>query len=58
MGGFSRNSKLDVIRGGVVEGVVPPPANADHASLGHSLFALMFTGMVFHIRLDGPTGKL
>ena len=48
----SRNSKFDVIRGGVVEGVVPPPSNADHASLGHSLFALLFTGMVFDVGLD------
>jgi hypothetical protein len=58
MGGFSRNSKLDVIGGGVVEGVMPPPADADHASLGHSLFALLFTGMVFDVGLDGSTGKL
>ena len=58
MRGFSRNSKLDVIRGGVVEGVVLPPANADHASFGHSLFALLFTGMVFDVGLDRSSGKL
>ena len=58
VGRFSRNSKFDVICGGVVEGVMPPSANADHASFGHSLFALLFTGMVFDVGLDGPTGKL
>ena len=58
MGGVSRNSKLDVIRSGVVQSVVAPPANADHASLWHTLFALLFTGMVFHMRLDGSTGEL
>ena len=58
VGRFSCNSKFDVIRGGVVEGVMPPTANADHASLGHSLFALLFTGMVFDVGLDGSTGKL
>lgn len=58
MGGFSRNSKLDVIGSGIVEGVMPPPANADHTSLWHSLFALLFTGMVSYMGLDGSTGKL
>ena len=60
VGRFSRNSKLDVIRGGVVEGVLvlPPPTNADHASFGHSLFALLFTGMVFDVGLDRSSGKL
>ena len=37
---------------------MPPSANADHASFGHSLFALLFTGMVFDEGLDGSTGKL
>ena len=36
---------------------MPSPANADHASLGHSLFALLFTDMVLDVGLDGPTGK-
>ena len=58
VGRFSRNSKFDVIGCGVIEGVVPPPTNADHASFGHSLFALLFTGMVFDEGLDGSTGKL
>ena len=52
VGRFSRNSKFDVIGGGVVEGVMPPSADADHASFGHSLFALLFTGMVFDVGLD------
>ena len=47
-----------MIRGGVVEDVVPPPANADHASFWHSLFALLFTGMVFDVGLDGSSRKL
>ena len=58
MGEVSRNSKLDVIRSGVVQGVVPPPAYTDHASLWYSLLALLLTGMVFHMRLDGSTGEL
>ena len=37
---------------------MPPSANADHASFGDSLFALLFTGMVFDVGLDGSTGKL
>ena len=37
---------------------MPPSANADHASFGHSLFALLFTGMVLDVGLDGSTGKL
>ena len=37
---------------------MPPSANADHASFGHSLFALLFTGMVFDVGLDRSTGKL
>ena len=37
---------------------MPPSADADHASFGHSLFALLFTGMVFDMGLDGSTGKL
>ena len=37
---------------------MPPSANADYASIGHSLFALLFTGMVFDVGLDGSTGKL
>ena len=37
---------------------MPPPADADHASFGHSLFVLLFTGMVFDVGLDRSTGKL
>ena len=37
---------------------MPPSANADHPSFGHSLVALLFPGMVFYVGLDGSTGKL
>ena len=37
---------------------MPPPADANHASLGYGLFVLLFTGMVFDVGLDGSTGKL
>ena len=37
---------------------MPPSANADHASFGHSLFALLLTKMVFDVGLDGSSRKL
>ena len=55
---FSSNQKLDVVCGGGVQRVMLSAANSDDASLGYSLFALLFASMILHMRLDPSTGEL
>ena len=55
---LSSNQKLDVVCGGVVQGVMLSAANSDHASLGYRLFTLQFASMIFHMRLDASTAEL
>ena len=50
--------EINPIAACVVEGVVGPSSDANHAAFGHRLLLVLFTTEVFDVGVDGASGEL